>query len=343
MLTCKSPRTVLLVAHALAERTLPRYSCLCSRHDFTLPQLFACLVLKEFLHLSYRRAESFLRDCEAWRTEIQLPRAPDHNTLQRAAVALLQKRPTDAVLQEMVRQSRRLRLLGLSRKPLAIDSSCYESHHVSRHYERRCRETRSNKRSETVRRIPKLTLAVASASHFILALHTSTGSGSDHAFFEPVLAAAVRRAYLQTVVADAGYDSEANHCLARQRFGVRAIIPPLIGRPTGRPPNGRWRRHMYHRFRRRADHRSYGQRWQVETVNSMMKRNLGSALRGRSESAQHIDLRLKVLTHNVMILKRRQRVETEHSRPLFATALRSARAEARSGGPGTHGPCRPGR
>jgi hypothetical protein len=39
----------------------------------------------------------------------------------------------------------------------------------------------------------------------------------------------------------------------------------------------------------------------------MIKRNLGSALRGKSAHARYRDLRLKVLTHNVMIVKRGSR------------------------------------
>jgi len=40
-----------------------------------------------------------------------------------------------------------------------------------------------------------------------------------------------------------------------------------------------------------------------------MKRNLGSALGGRTPRSRHRDMLLKVVTHNVMIL--RTRVETE--------------------------------
>ena len=50
----------------------------------------------------------------------------------------------------------------------------------------------------------------------------------------------------------------------------------------------------------------YTQRWQAETVNSMIKRNLGSALRGHTRQSRERDLRLKVLTHNVMIIRRRR-------------------------------------
>jgi hypothetical protein len=48
----------------------------------------------------------------------------------------------------------------------------------------------------------------------------------------------------------------------------------------------------------------------------MLKRNLGSALRGKSSQSRERDLRLKVHTHNLMILRRRTRIETEQSCPL---------------------------
>ena len=62
MLTCKSPRKVVRAAHALGRRCLRTYSWKFTRHDFTLPQLFACLVVREQMRLSYRGAEELLRD-----------------------------------------------------------------------------------------------------------------------------------------------------------------------------------------------------------------------------------------------------------------------------------------
>ena len=46
----------------------------------------------------------------------------------------------------------------------------------------------------------------------------------------------------------------------------------------------------------------YASRWQVETGNSMMKRNQGDALAGKSPASRKRDMRLRVLTHNIMIL-----------------------------------------
>ncbi|MBN1908141.1 MAG: hypothetical protein JW818_00245 [Pirellulales bacterium] len=52
----------------------------------------------------------------------------------------------------------------------------------------------------------------------------------------------------------------------------------------------------------RFNHARYGQRWQVETVVSMIKRHLGSTTAGRTYHSRRRDLLLMVLTHNTMVL-----------------------------------------
>lgn len=157
-------------------------------------------------------------------------------------------------------------------------------------------------RRRTVKRLPKLSLAVATACHLVLAARATTGAGGDQPFFKPLLSEAAARATVRIAVADAGYDSEDNHRVAREELGVRSIIPPDAGRPTARPPTTRHRRNMRRRFDRKADKGHYGQRWQVETVNSMLKRNLGSALRARTARRRSMELLLRVVTHNIMLL-----------------------------------------
>ena len=71
------------VAWRAASQCLPDYSCRISRHDFTLPQLFACLVVREQMRLSYRRTEALLQDCRPWCRDIGMKKVPDHATLQR--------------------------------------------------------------------------------------------------------------------------------------------------------------------------------------------------------------------------------------------------------------------
>ena len=148
----------------------------------------------------------------------------------------------------------------------------------------------------------KLSLAVAGSCHLILAARATTGAGADQPFFRPLLSDARRRTHFRIAVADAGYDSEPNHSFAREELRVRSIIPPNTGRPSNKPPTARHRRNMYHRFKRKADKAQYGQRWQSETVNSMMKRNMGSAPRATTARRRAKELLLRVITHNVMIL-----------------------------------------
>src|SRR5438477_476604 len=207
MLTCKSPRKVMLVACHLARAALPSYTSKFSRHDFTLPQLFACLAVMEHQRRSYRGAEALLRDCPQWCDAIGMNKPPDHNTLWRAASLLLGKCKTRRLLDAMARWAAMHRALGLSVKPLGVDTSAYEPRHVSRYFEfRRGRGGGNRGRRDKIKAMPRLGLAIASSAHLILSLWTGTGGGADYALFEPLVFDAWRRVPHRsfTVVADAG-------------------------------------------------------------------------------------------------------------------------------------------
>ena len=103
-----------------------------------------------------------------------------------------------------------------------------------------------------------------------------------------------------SVLADAGFDSEPNHCHAREKYGVRSFIPATIGRPTRKPPSGRNRRRMKQRLNKHYGR--YGQRWQVECTNSMIKRRLTTTVASRSYWGQCRELLLIVLTCQCMLL-----------------------------------------
>jgi IS5 family transposase len=324
METSRSPRRALRVAYRLALRVLPHEAVRVG--DFTLAQLFACLVLRTFYGLSYRRTEALLRDSPQWLADLGIRDAPDHNTLWRAFGRILVDRQVGRMLDLLTKRFAQAGVLRPSAKPLALDSTCFERRHRSAHYDRRCRqmaaareaigpggEKRAEKpgkwgdsvnasRSRQVSAMPKLSVAVAGACHVILAAVVRLGNGSDAPDFDELLYRAWRRAPgIKVVVADAGYDSEMNHRIARQDMSVRSIIPPGIGRPTSKLPSGRWRRHMAKRFKRKADQPQYAQRNQSETVHSMLKRNGGSALRSRTPERRKQEMMLRVLTHNIAL------------------------------------------
>jgi hypothetical protein len=300
MTTSKSPRRVLQVAYEVACRALPAHRHKYSPKKFTQHQLLACLVLKEFLRLDYRGLAEHLADHPDLARQIGLKAVPHFTTFQKAAARLLAAVPGrkmfDAVLEHALRSKVRRRRVPLA----AVDGTGLESRHTSRYYVKRRARGGDRDRVTTYAMYPKVVFVVDCRSHMILSAVPGRGPGSDLVQFGEALAQAVRRARIGTLLADADFDAEWVHRGVRSH-GIRTIIPPERGRPTDQPPSGRWRRRMKRRFGQYK--RKYGQRWQVETVNSMLKRRLGSALRARHYDSQCRETILRAITHNVMIVR----------------------------------------
>jgi transposase len=55
-------------------------------------------------------------------------------------------------------------------------------------------------------------------------------------------------------------------------------------------------------MRTNFDKKTYGQRWQVETVFSMIKRNFGDTINARRYWAQCREMMLLVITHNIAVI-----------------------------------------
>lgn len=108
METCKSPRKVLIAAYALAAAVIPEHGSKFSRKDFTGPQLFACLVLREHQKKSYRGIVALLKDCPHWCADIGLKKVPDHNTLCRAHKHLVKPGVVEKMLAVSVAAARAL-------------------------------------------------------------------------------------------------------------------------------------------------------------------------------------------------------------------------------------------
>jgi hypothetical protein len=175
----------------------------------------------------------------------------------------------------------------------AIDATGLDSQHASRYY-----YTRSGQQ-QSARSWTKLTVVCDTGSHFFTSITVTIGPSNDSPEFAPALHQSRFYVHWDTVLGDAAFDSEANHCLCREELGIRSTVIPINRRGRGRKwPSTKYRRQMKRRFHCRK----YGQRWQVESAFSRHKRLLGSALRGRSEPSRQRECRLRVLTHNLMLL-----------------------------------------
>lgn len=87
----KSPLALARTALKAAKAAMPSWSCPKSRRDYTQPQLFAILILKESLQTDYRGIVSYLQDWSDLRKTLRLKKIPHYTTLQKAQQRLLKK------------------------------------------------------------------------------------------------------------------------------------------------------------------------------------------------------------------------------------------------------------
>jgi hypothetical protein len=293
--TSKSPLGVAREALAIGSAAFPEFSHRFSPKIYTQPQLFACLVLKVFFKTDYRGIARLLVDLGELRVLLGLKKVPHFTTLQKASTRLLRvpkvKRLLSTTVKRFLKRRRRV-------KRAALDSTGFQCGHASSYYTRR--RAGDAKKPVFYKHFAKLEAAVECSTHFVLAALVGRGPRVDVDRFVPLLDQALEQTLLDSVLADAGYDSEPNHRYARERRRIRSFIPAKIGRPTEKPPTGHYRRRMKQRLNKHYG--CYGQRWQVETVFSMIKRRLDSRVAARSYWSQCRELLLFVVAHNIMIL-----------------------------------------
>jgi hypothetical protein len=125
--TSKSPKSVAGAALVAAQRVLPLYTHRNSPKKFTQHQLFACLVLKNFLKTDYRGVVAHLADHPALREVLGLDCVPHFTTLQKASRHLLATASTRRLLESTIRMhyGRRRRVASS-----AVDSTGLEKKRV---------------------------------------------------------------------------------------------------------------------------------------------------------------------------------------------------------------------
>lgn len=178
-----------------------------------------------------------------------------------------------------------------------MDSTGLETRHVWAYSTRRCHRQGQHLKH----RYPKLSAVVDIRSHLFLSALVDRGPQPDDPEFRPVVRQAHQRHCFAVLFADAGYDAESHHRFLYHGLGVLGVIPPIRGRPVKdrrQVPRGFFRSTLAKCWPKKE----YGQRWQIETDFSMLKRLLGSALRNRRYDTLNHEILLRVLTINLMIL-----------------------------------------
>jgi hypothetical protein len=236
MISSKSPWMVAMVALAAGKDAFSDYSHKYSPHRFTQPQLFACLVLKEFEKKDYRGIARLLAEWSALREALGLRFVPHFTTLQKASVRLLRLKHVRPLVQRTVR------LIDRRRKTVSYaagDSSGFEAHHASRYFiwrrDNQKEDEKRPKKRHRYKRFGKLMVIVNCRSHAILAAVASEGPTPDIDQLDEIVAELPASLNIQRMLLDAGFDSAHNHRLLREQMGILSFIPPEHGRPPKNP------------------------------------------------------------------------------------------------------------
>ncbi len=267
------------LAYRVAQASVPRYAHPKSPQRFTQPQLVVCLLLTQYLNLSYRNTEEWLLASAEVRDVLELSRVPDHTTISR-----MLKRLTLARLEALLAQV--LSQMEEKEEVVAVDATGFRLSQASAYY-----TTRSGR---PYRDWVKGVYAVGTGSQMILAGASAHHVVHDTRFLAPLKSRIARYGKQKNgkrdwlMVADAGFDTAT--------LTDRDLVPPIRRGGNLVDPARKARADLVSQARLEG---LFGQRWKCETVHSVIKRLFGDVIRSRSWRLQRREPMLKALVYNL--------------------------------------------
>jgi hypothetical protein len=267
------------LAYAVAQGSVARYAHPKSPQRFTQPQIVVCLLLTQYVNLSYRNTEEWLLASAEVREALELSEVPDHTTISRMLKRLTLPR-LEAMLAQVLTQ------LEGKEDVVAVDATGFRFTQASAYS-----TTRSGRK---YRDWVKGVYAVGTHSQMILAWASSHHGVHDTRFLAPLKLRIAhygrqkngRRDWL--LLADAGFDTPL--------LTDRDLVPPIRRGGNLVDPERKARADLVSQARLEG---LFGQRWKSETVHSVMKRLFGDVIRSRSWRLQRREPMLKALVYNL--------------------------------------------
>ena len=202
----KLAKTMLNV---LMRARVPLYMHRKSNHLYTVWQHLILLALRQYEGKSYRRFVEWLHEAYYLRMFMQLDKVPHYTTLQKFAA-----RMNGTLLYRIV--SSFILLTRVRKMLMGIDASGFKSNNASSYY---------TDRAGIRKKYIKLSIGAELREQIACSFKIRRAPRHDTIDFKPVIGRASRIMSLSVVIADKGYDSEANHELVREHLNALSIIP----------------------------------------------------------------------------------------------------------------------
>ena len=279
------------LAMRLGGKHLADYGSARSRHDFTQRQLMSLLILRAYLKTTYRGLVELLEGHSRLRAVLGMQdKLPHYTTLQKFSARSEVLKIADAMIAQIGQAALRAQGRKQAEVSVAVDATGMETSVASAHFVSRSGRQR--------RRWVKVSLVVVCGLLFPTGMVMGWGPSSDKSDAPEVLEksfAVPLDALPQRLYGDAGYDADWIHAYCREEHGVEAIIKPATCRSDG-TLGGTYRSKMTAAKLKRS---GYGNRWQIESFFSGLKRTTGSALSARKDITLHHEAALRVLAYTL--------------------------------------------
>ena len=281
-----------LTERVFNEVRFPRYFSNFSKKMYGNFTHVFLLIYKEKLNVSYRRFVEICNENNIQRM-LCIKRIPHFTTLQK----FLQKVDKQA-FRKMVRAC--MKLLNILKSDASIDATGFSLRNPSYYYLNRI-DGKMPKASL------KTTFVTDNEHKIILNVDTRAKNQHDNKDFIPLVKEV--RDILYKIKADKAYDAEINLKYCRENK-IEAMIPVREFKQTYQgyglkaKIGGKCRREMFYGF----DEKEYHKRSVIESINSAIKRTLGSYILAKDPKSQEKQAVLKVLAYNIEIIGRRIKI-----------------------------------
>ncbi len=272
----KLVRTMLNV---LMKARVPLHMHRKSNHIYTVWQHLILLALRQYEGKSYRRFVEWLREAYYLRIFLQLSKIPHYTTLQKFAA-----RMNGTTLYRII--SSFILLTRVRKMLMGIDASGFKSSNASSYY---------TDRAGIRKKYIKLSMGAELREQIACSLKIRRSPRHDTIDFRPIMIRASSIMPLSIVLADKGYDSEANHEFVREELDAVSIIPARYEDVPVWRTHGMYRKQMKRRFYKEV----YYQRNKNETILSVIKRMFGEHITSRLVKMQNRELTFRVIAYNM--------------------------------------------
>ena len=261
-----------LCLQSCRQARIRKYSCRKSKHTYTQHQLIAIYALMKYTKSHYRDIIDLLEVMPEIRQAIGFDEVPHFTTTQK----FIQRFGGGRIDRLISAQTKHI-----PEAVLGIDASGFSSDYASVYYTLRI------KGKVSIKKHVKNTICIDTFKQMIVSSVVSIGPKNDNRDFVPVLEKSVTHPVV--VVADKGYDSNANHKYVDSINSV-SMIP--VKKNVRR---GKYRWKMHARFTELVYHR----RSLTETVFSVIKRKFGEYIYARSEKMQVVEVSFMNFVYNL--------------------------------------------